>query len=62
MSDRNIDEELVRSIALPAQDPNAAEVFYRIITGGWVVMVMARVCACGVCVCTCVLHGVITGG
>lgn len=34
VSDRNVDEDLVRSIALPAQDPNAAEVFYRIITGG----------------------------
>lgn len=34
VSDRNIDDELVRSISLPAQDPNAAEVFYRIITGG----------------------------
>jgi len=28
----NIDDDLVRSILLPAQDPNAAEVFYRIIT------------------------------
>lgn len=36
VSDRNIDDQLVRSISLPAQDPNAAEVFYRIITGGWV--------------------------
>lgn len=32
VSDRNIDDQLVRSISLPAQDPNAAEVFYRIIT------------------------------
>ena len=29
----NIDDDLVASIAAPAQDPNAAEVFYRIITG-----------------------------
>lgn len=33
VSDRNLDEDLVRSISLPAQDPNAAEVFYRVITG-----------------------------
>jgi len=30
--DTNIDEDLVSSILLPAQDPNAAEVFYRVIT------------------------------
>lgn len=29
----NIDDELVRSIALPANDPKAAEIFYRVITG-----------------------------
>ncbi|GAB4823102.1 hypothetical protein N2152v2_010148 [Parachlorella kessleri] len=29
----SLDEDLVQSIAIPAQDPNAAEVFYRIITG-----------------------------
>ena len=29
----NIDDELVRSIALPANDPNAAKIFYRVITG-----------------------------
>ena len=33
IDDRNIDEPLVDSIVQPAQDPNAAEVFYRIITG-----------------------------
>ena len=33
VSDRNLDDDLVRSISLPAQDPNAAEVFYRVITG-----------------------------
>ncbi|PRW33916.1 chloroplastic isoform X2 [Chlorella sorokiniana] len=32
VSDRNLDDDLVRSISLPAQDPNAAEVFYRVIT------------------------------
>lgn len=32
VSPANIDDELVRSISLPAQDPNAAEVFYRVIT------------------------------
>ncbi|KAL4436978.1 hypothetical protein ABPG75_004117 [Micractinium tetrahymenae] len=32
VSDRNLDDDLMRSISLPAQDPNAAEVFYRIIT------------------------------
>jgi hypothetical protein len=32
VSPDHIDDDLVRSIALPAQDPNAAEVFYRIIT------------------------------
>jgi hypothetical protein len=31
-SPRNIDDDLVRSISLPAQDANAPEVFYRIIT------------------------------
>ncbi len=31
--DDSIDDDLVRSIALPAEDPNAPEVFYRIITG-----------------------------
>ena len=30
---QNLDDELVNSIAWPAQDSNAAEVFYRIITG-----------------------------
>lgn len=29
----NIDDDLVKSILLPADDPNAGEVFYRIITG-----------------------------
>ena len=33
IDDTNIDEDLVDSIVRPAQDPNAAEVFYRIITG-----------------------------
>lgn len=33
MSEQNLDEELVNSIVWPAQDSNAAEVFYRIITG-----------------------------
>ncbi len=33
VSERNLDEELVNSIVWPAQDTNAAEVFYRIITG-----------------------------
>lgn len=33
VSERNLDDDLVRSISLPAQDPNAAEVFYRVITG-----------------------------
>lgn len=28
----NVDEELVKSIQFPSQDPNAAEVFYRVIT------------------------------
>eukprot|EP00884_Botryococcus_braunii_P018020 jgi/Botrbrau1/4901/Bobra.118_1s0015.1 len=31
--DQNIDNDLVASIVAPAQHPNAAEVFYRIITG-----------------------------
>ena len=30
----HVDEELVTSIVRAAQDPNAAEVFYRVITGG----------------------------
>ena len=33
IDDRNIDDELVESIARPADDRNAAEVFFRIITG-----------------------------
>lgn len=33
VSDANIDDDLVKSISLPAQHPNAAEVFYRVITG-----------------------------
>jgi hypothetical protein len=33
IDDRNIDEDLVESIAQPANDKNAAEVFFRIITG-----------------------------
>ena len=32
-SEQNLDDELVNSIVWPAQDSNAAEVFYRIITG-----------------------------
>ncbi|PSC74999.1 Haloalkane dehalogenase [Micractinium conductrix] len=32
VSPATIDDDLVRSIQLPAQDPNAAEVFYRVIT------------------------------
>ena len=32
-SEQNLDDELVNSIVWPAQDNNAAEVFYRIITG-----------------------------
>lgn len=28
----HVDDDLVRSISLPAQDPNAPEVFYRVIT------------------------------
>ena len=32
-SEQNLDAELVNSIVWPAQDRNAAEVFYRIITG-----------------------------
>ncbi|KAK9830202.1 hypothetical protein WJX72_010275 [[Myrmecia] bisecta] len=32
-NDTNVDDELVRSIVRPAQDPKAAEVFFRIITG-----------------------------
>lgn len=32
MGDENIDADLVTSIANPAQNPNAAEVFYRVIT------------------------------
>lgn len=30
----HVDDELVTSIVRAAQDPNAAEVFYRVITGG----------------------------
>ena len=30
---QNIDDQLVRSIALPANDSNASEIFYRVITG-----------------------------
>lgn len=33
VSEQNLDDELVNSIVWPAQDSNAAEVFYRIITG-----------------------------
>ena len=29
----NIDDDLVKSIALPADDPNAGEIFYRVIAG-----------------------------
>lgn len=32
MSDDNIDVDLVDSIVLPAQDSNAPDVFYRVIT------------------------------
>lgn len=32
LSPRNVDDDLIRSILLPAQDPNAAEVFCRVIT------------------------------
>lgn len=32
VSDRNLDADLVDSILIPAGDPNAAEVFYRVIT------------------------------
>ena len=37
-SPTNIDDDLVRSIAAPADDPHAADVFYRIITGRGVPM------------------------
>lgn len=30
---KNVDSQLVASIVAPAQHPNAAEVFYRVITG-----------------------------
>lgn len=30
--DRNVDDDLVRSIVLPAENPNASEVFYRVIS------------------------------
>ena len=60
VSERNLDDDLVRSISLPAQDPNAAEVFYRVITGapglrglGWWWWWW---CGCGVGV------GVVVGG
>ena len=33
INQQNLDDELVNSIVWPAQDSNAAEVFYRIITG-----------------------------
>ncbi len=33
VSKTNLDDELVNSIVWPAQDANAAEVFFRIITG-----------------------------
>ena len=33
VSKNNVDDDLVASIVRPAQDPKAAEVFYRIITG-----------------------------
>lgn len=32
INDANVDEELVESIRIPSLDPNAAEVFYRVIT------------------------------
>ena len=32
-SPKNIDDDLVKSIALPADDPSAAEIFYRVISG-----------------------------
>ncbi|CAJ1927347.1 unnamed protein product [Cylindrotheca closterium] len=31
-NDKNVDQELVESIRFPAEDPNASEVFYRVIT------------------------------
>lgn len=33
LATENVDEELVRSILVPAEDPNAAEVFYRTVSG-----------------------------
>lgn len=32
-NEENIDDELVQSIALPANDPHASDIFYRVITG-----------------------------